>query len=369
MRKILLYTIFTIVLFAFLDVNAFFNVNKEKTVLINYWNNEELFNIITEWHFEIYIPDDRGLSIENSILEKKIYLNVDYKNYSKHWLLYIKLDKEVKKIEYDINVEYLRKDKDISNNIKKTIQNKPLSCESSATADIVSYFTWKDINEQSIFSILPKDMPYKSKKSWNSIIWWNPDKWFVWYVWYYWKNNSIRPSQKLYTWYWVYEKPIKDVYTHFGLKTKIINKKDYNIYFNQKNHLNVLLKTLNKWNMVQLWGDWCTDPAYEDWTIKSSEFTEKDANMWKSWINYCVNFASKRELNWLYKENWKLISQKWLNWEHAFYLLWYEWGIDNPDKIIVWDTYTWLHKYSTIEWMRKWEKLDYRSIIVYKPVD
>ena len=57
---------------------------------------------------------------------------------------------------------------------------------------------------------------------------------------------------------------------------------------------------------------------------------------------------------------------QWLNWEHAFYLLWYKWGTENPTHIIVWDTNTWKHTYATKEWLRKWGKMQDRSIVVYK---
>ena len=74
----------------------------------------------------------------------------------------------------------------------------------------------------------------------------------------------------------------------------------------------------------------------------------------------------KEKKKWKYKdENWELKIYKWLNWEHAFYLLWYKWNYKKPTHIIVWDTMTGKHTYPTNKWMRKWDKMQNRSIIIY----
>ena len=118
--------------------------------------------------------------------------------------------------------------------------------------------------------------------------------------------------------------------------------------------------------MVQLWWDWCTNPIFEDWIIDKTEIDAKKVALWYSWKNYCSTFKKERKLEWYYKD-WELYKKHiGLIWEHAFYLLWFEWKIDNPSKIIVWDTDTWYHKYDIKEWMRKWGRMDYRSIIISK---
>jgi hypothetical protein len=38
----------------------------------------------------------------------------------------------------------------------------------------------------------------------------------------------------------------------------------------------------------------------------------------------------------------------------------------SPTHIRVWDTDTGYHLYPVVEWMRKWEAMDYRSIIISK---
>jgi hypothetical protein len=152
------------------------------------------------------------------------------------------------------------------------------------------------------------------------------------------------------TWYGVLEKPIANIYNRFNYKNKIITSKNYNEVYNQDNHLTELLKNLNAGNMVQLWWDYCTQPEYEDTPNTNS----------------CSRFWTNRKLEWYYKEGGKLKLYTGLAGEHAFYLLGYKWGITKPTHIIVWDTKTGKHTYPISEWLRKWNAMENKSIIIYK---
>jgi len=281
--------------------------------------------------------DNKKEEIIESIMKNKI---------SNH--LWLK-SKKIKYNSIETNLQYLY-NFDISDKFKyKTLQEKSLSCELSATSDIISYLEDKRVAEsfvtrlvaKSHYNTLPKIED--GKKMWG-----NPNVWYVWYM------NRL-PSwqiatQSSVTWYWVLEQPINKIYKQFRFKTKVITYRDHNHNYSKEDHLTELLKTINKWNMVQMWWDYCTDPKYEDTDNK----------------NPCKDFYKDRKIEWYYKKNWELIKYEWLIWEHAFYLLWYKWGVENPTDIIVWDTLTWRHVYPTNEWLRKWDRMQNRSIIVYK---
>lgn len=257
---------------------------------------------------------------------------------------------------------------DISKKIAfKRIQSRPLSCEASAAADIISYFTNKNISEYEIYDIMKKDFDKTPLKKWEKLIWGNPNNGFVWNIWYYWKKKDIKPTQSWYTWYGVYEKPVKEVYDNFFIKTSIINDENHTNIFGPNEHLKLILQELSKWNMVQLWWDWCTNKEYEDGIIDSDNYNQEYADNNIPWKNECYNMKKNRILTWYYNDNWVFKKHQWLAWEHSFYLLWYEWNINNPKKIIIWDTFTWYHKYETKEWMRKWNLMNYRTIIAYHP--
>jgi hypothetical protein len=102
--------------------------------------------------------------------------------------------------------------------------------------------------------------------------------------------------------------------------------------------------------MIQLWWDYCTTPEFED--------TQN--------INSCSKFDKNRKLEWYYKEWWKLKLYTGLAGEHAFYLLGYKWWVHKPSHITVWDTKTGKHTYPIQEWMRKWDAMDNKSIIIYE---
>jgi len=230
----------------------------------------------------------------------------------------------------------------------KSKQKRSLSCELSATSDILSFFENKKITENFVIDLVRKSyyntLPILFK---NKRIWWNPNEWYVWYIDKL--PNWKKARQYNMSWYWVLEKPIEKVFNKFNYRTKIITSFNYNSNYNQKNHITEILKSINKWNMVQLWWDYCTNPIYEDTNNK----------------NKCKYLNSERKLEWYYKSKWKLIKYKWLSWEHAFYLLWYKWWVYNPSHIIVWDTITGKHIYNIKEWFRKWNKMQNRSIIIY----
>lgn len=268
--------------------------------------------------------------------------------------------------KYDTDLLY-PKSFDITNNMnKKSIQAKELSCESSATSDILTSVLWQTITEDDVISKLPRSEYWKSAWLENGKRYWgDPDVWFVWYIDKFPKTNQWALQWK-YEGYWVYETPLSKVYNDYWVNNEIINIYNRNEKWinTQKEHLTFLLKELTKWNYVQLWGDTCTYPKYEDWT-KSWKLTTTEANNWIVWKNNCVYPYNERALTWYVKQtNWTEKKITWLNWEHAFYLLWYKWTISNPTHIIVWDTNTWRHEYQTIEWLRKWWKMQDRSILV-----
>ncbi len=231
----------------------------------------------------------------------------------------------------------------------KTLQEKSLSCELSATSDIISYLEDKRVAESFVIRLVAKSH-YNTlpRIEWDKKMWWNPNAWYVWYI--HELPSWEKATQIAVTWYWVLEQPINKIYNQFRFKTKVITNRDHNHNYSKKAHLTDLLKTINEWNMVQLWWDYCTEPKYED--------TENR--------NPCKDFYDDRKIEWYYKKGWELVKHEWLIWEHAFYLLWYKWWVENPNHIIVWDTLTWRHVYPINEWMRKWDKMQNRSIIVYK---
>lgn len=246
------------------------------------------------------------------------------------------------------NIEY-KSSMDISEDMKyNRIQERALSCELSATSDILSHFESRKISETSIINMV-------SKSQYNQLptvedgktIWWNPNAWYVWYI----DETSpgVKARQSWMTGYGVLEKPIANIYDRFNYQNKIITKQNYHESYTESDHLTEVLKNLNAGNMIQLWWDYCTTPEFEDTPN----------------INSCSKFDKNRKLEWYYKEWWELKLYTGLAGEHAFYLLWYKWGVHKPSHIIVWDTKTGKHTYPLHEWMRKWNAMDNKSIIIY----
>lgn len=275
----------------------------------------------------------------------------------------ITFNKKSNKKEENKFYNFLTKSKNISNQnrwidisknmLYKTIQKRALSCEISATADILSYLTWWEVKEENLLWILPKSdyNTLPQNKNWKTY-WGNPNSGFVWYIDKL--SNWTKASQRKMTGYGVLEKPIEKIINNYWFKTKVITKFNYKPDFGKKEHLKLILEELKKWNMVQLWWDICTNPKYYNWKENGCSYK------WKPSWDY------KRQISWYYtNEKGEEKKHIWLNWEHAFYLLWYKWDIENPTHIIVWDTYTEKHTYVTSEWMRKWQKMQYRSIVVY----
>ena len=247
---------------------------------------------------------------------------------------------------------------------KNSLQEKTYSCEISASSDIISTIKDKDITEDELIEKVDKSLFWKTAQYSNGIyIWGNPDAGYVWYIDVDWKGNIA--SQRNLTGYWVYEKPIAKLYNEYNIKTEIINNTNYSKTFWPEQHLNRLLQEFSKWNYVQLWGDICTTPEFDDWELELGDIVQSDVDNWKNAKNSCWSLWQDRKRVWYYEEEWELIKHQWLIWEHNFYLLGYEWSIEKPTSIIVWDTSTGKHIYPLKEWMRKWEEMDYRSIIVF----
>lgn len=247
---------------------------------------------------------------------------------------------------------------------KTTLQEKTYSCEISATSDILSTLKNKNFTEDELIEQIDKSKFGETAQYSNGIyIWWNPNAGYVGYIDTDAKGNIA--SQRNLTGYGVYEAPIAKLYNQYWLKTEIINNSHYTTSFWTEQHLKKLLQEFTKGNYVQLWGDICTTPEYDDWELALEDITQEDVNKGKNAKNECWSFGQDRKRVWYYKEGEKLIKHQGLIWEHNFYLLGYEWDIDNPVNIIVWDTSTGKHTYPVKEWMRKWEEMDFRSIIIY----
>lgn len=248
-----------------------------------------------------------------------------------------------------------------------SLQKRSLSCESSAASNILSSMLWKNISEDEVVSWLPKSNFYNKlpSKIQDDKLWGNPNSWFVGYIDH---SENISAKQKLMTWYGVYERPIAEVYQTFGLNTQVLNKKYHSKIFTPKLHLRVLLKKLEVWSMVQLWWDWCTKPEYDDGVLeKKSDINNINLSNFISAKNACYNVDQERELRWKYYDKKGILKKHiGLDGQHAFILLWWKWNLENPSHIRVWDTDTWFHEYPTHEWMRKWKRMDYRSIIISK---
>lgn len=337
-------------------------LNKNLTQILSYENNIWV-KLKKSDNFDIKIYWGNWEKISNS--KKWIYIWIPYWIEKAEWYINVKYKNKEKKLNYKVYIENNYKDFDIYNSLfKKSLQKKSLSCEASATADILSTLKWYNITEDDVINKLKKSSYYNKKpekKNWKWI-WWNPNKWFVWYIDHFW---DIKSKQKLLTWYGVYEKPIKNIYESYWLNTKIVDRNLLWEYFWTDKHLTYILKNLENWKMVQLWWDRCTDEKYEDGELKDKKLLNEDLAFKKiNAKNSCYNTFSDRSLVWYYENNWELKKHIGLDWEHAFILLWWTWDINNPSHIKVWDTSTWFHEYETKEWIRKWSMMDYKSIII-----
>lgn len=345
LKKVSLLGLFLLLFFSFDNLYA----SNEITIL-KYSKQES--ELVEKLNFTLTWNLDKNIQLVNDKYLRKIYIKIMWIVDKKSIDLQISYqDKSITKtIEYKPKFPY-----SIDLNSKvwvKRIQNKPLSCEFSIASDILTYLEKNKIDEDELiakvdktyFNILPTEIDGK-------IYWWNPDKWFVWYMDYYVQDGQkTKPSQWKMTWYWVYEKPISQIFNSYWYETEIINKNNYLENFWEKEHLTLLLKNLAVWNMIQLWWDRCTKEEIKtDLTFAN---------------NSCYSVDYPRNLEWYYVENFEIKKHEGLNWEHAFFLLWYEWWVENPTNIIVWDSDTWYHKYSINEWFRKWNLIGNRSLII-----
>lgn len=247
-----------------------------------------------------------------------------------------------------------------------SLQKKALSCESSATSDILATFLWKSVHEDTVIAKLPR-WDYFNKlpdvASTDNKVWGNPEAGFVGYIQ---SVSGISASQRFMTWYGVYEPPIAEVYESYWLHTQIFNRNNHSDSITPEIHLRFILEKLKSWSMVQLWGDWCTTWKYDDGVLaKKADIKNSNMDDFISAKNWCYNVWWARELRWQYKDsNGNFVNHTGLDGQHAFILLWWKWNIHRPSYIKVWDTDTGYHVYPTAEWMRKWERMDYRSVIV-----
>lgn len=354
------------ILLIILFVSYFFHTFASDKILL--WDYKKYDWVDFNWVADVSTSNSKLATIINDKVNKKLYLDIVDKTNNFNIDIFFNYKWETRKFTYKYDPKF-KENLDILNKIKiKRLQKRPLSCELSVTADILTYIKWYKITEDKVFEKIDNTyldkLPYTYE---NRLFWGNPNKWFVGYMDYYWDNNLIKPTQRWLTWYGVYEKPISEVYDLYWVKNDIITKDNHNDSFTANSHLTFLLKNVAKWNMVQLWWDWCTREEYDDWTIDKMQINQEKVNQKIYAKNYCPTTLNDRKVEWYYIEDYKIKKHTGLIWEHAFYLLWYEWWVTNPTKIIVWDSDTGYHKYDTIEWMRKWSLMDYKSIVIHKP--
>ncbi len=239
---------------------------------------------------------------------------------------------------------------DISSRLDLSLQRYRLSCEIAATRIALSALG-RQMSEDQILSRL----------SFSSIdplgsdgVWGDPDLGFV---------GRIAGSQAEQTGYGVYEAPLQDFLANIDYHSEILNESRYTeLGMTPAAHLSILIDQLRQDRQVVLWGDWCTDPQYEDGTVR-----EIDMSMIREYgvaaRNTCSTFSLNRQILWMTPEG-KNVSG--LIGEHAFVLLGYIGDPMTPTHIIVWDTDTGRHTYPITEWMRKWSAMQYRSLIIWK---
>lgn len=226
------------------------------------------------------------------------------------------------------------------------IQKYSLSCEIAAVRMVMQSF-WKRRSEESIFWKIPH-FPGPLIDG----IWGDPDHEFVW---------DIKWTQGWKTGFWIYEFPLlrylKNEWFEVERNNNLINPG-----LKPSLELTNLLNAIKTGSRVILWGDWCTLPEYEDGILSRG---------WRRILPYfplgaknqCDRDTESRKFSWQTPE-WKRIDA--VSGEHTFILLGYIWEIENPSHIIVWDTYTGRHIFPREEWMRKWELLNYRNLIINK---
>ncbi len=229
-----------------------------------------------------------------------------------------------------------------------SIQQRPLSCEISATSAVITTMTQAPVTEDMLEASILKQYYGLGVDQFG--IWGNPDAGFV---------GDIYGSQRKMTGYGVYETPITELYKKNNLTTALPQETA-----NVSKRLTEVLTAIKSGKRVQLWGDWCTDPNAEDGL--ASEVTTREANtLGVNAKNVCASLDKDRTLNWSYiGPNLEKIEVKAWNGEHAFILMGYYGTPEKPSHIIVWDVYTGRHVYPVSEWMRKWSKVENRALII-----
>jgi uncharacterized protein YvpB len=234
---------------------------------------------------------------------------------------------------------------DVSTRYRLLLQRYPLSCEIAALRMVIESITKRPTTEEKIMSTVPH-----SPSPMNRGVWGDPDQEFV---------GSYYGSQRLLTGYGVYEAPLSLYLSDIGISSEIFNAYKVN-NITRGERLTEILTAIDNGDHVILWGDWCTLGEYEDGVVEKVD-PYIIALFQIPGRNRCDRWPFERIHYWLTEEG-KVV--KGLSGEHAFLLLGYVGDRQNPTHIIVWDTDTGKHYYPLREWYRKWEVMDYRSLII-----
>lgn len=369
LKKITLYSCIIVLLSFSPSLHAIFdekNITQNNSSLFSPKLSRSLRELETRWVIDIDLISQKNIQLKKEKNTYKIWAAPGIKNGT--WILQI----HYKENSFPLNISLKlpkKSETDFSlfwDMYRFSLQEQSLSCESNATSLILSTLLWKEIPEAEVIQTLPKSTYYGilPEKNGKSYLWWNPQEGFVGYIGH---TGSIIAKQKLMTGYGVYEKPIAKIFQQYGFKTQILTQGIHSSAFTKYEHLTTLLEHIQEGNMVQLWADWCTKESYDDGILSSkNELTQDTAKLGISAKNTCYNVDEARELRWSYMdENGRKKEHIWLDGQHAFVLLGWKWDIKKPTHIRVWDTDTGYHSYETVEWMRKWEKMDYKSLVIF----
>lgn len=236
---------------------------------------------------------------------------------------------------------------DVSKRYTPYIQKYKLSCEIAAIKMVMDTIGKPVSEDDIIFRIPVFSWSYSSGG-----IWGNPEKEFV---------GDIHGSQYKKTWYGIYEEPLIQYLNNRWITAKKLNAFTYQKWMSAHKHLWFLLKKIQQWHHVILWGDYCTTPSEEDGILVDDNYKTLLRLFPIAAKNQCDRTSDERWVNWKTPDG---IDVQGLSWEHAFILLWFVGNISHPSHIIVWDTATGRHIFSYNEWMRKWSLLEFRSLIV-----
>jgi len=206
--------------------------------------------------------------------------------------------------------------------------------------------------EDAIIARLPHyPGPYDPKTG----VWGDPDQEFV---------GSYVGSQAGKTGYGIYEGAIERFFQteipQEEFRTRAWNEKVRPEGMTNEQHLTYLLDGIKNGAHVIVWGDWCTDPWQDDGYAKMTK--ARIGELFPlSGKNICRSYQSPRGMTWKTPEGKRVQA---LSGDHVFILLGYVGSREHPTHIIVWDTDTGRHVYTTQEWMRKWSMMQYRSFLI-----